>query len=284
MRSRRVTRGSVITREAAVAPVWLWLSLAGALMAIIGNVIALRVPGIYAPLKPAFYAEAIAQDVADLALVAPAWIIVAILALRGSRRAYLIWLGVLAFTVYNYVIYTVSVQFGALFLLWVAVLGLALWALIGGVATADHENVRGGYVGGIVTKVTAWALMIVGGLFALLWLSEDVPALLAGTTPQGLLETGLFTNPVHVLDLAFFLPAVFVTGVCLLRGRALAFTVAPAFVTFLLLTGVPILLTPVLQAARGEVATWGPVIPIGTLTLLMLALLTWLLTTLRPRK
>jgi hypothetical protein len=47
---------------------------------------------------------------------------------------------------------------------------------------------------------------------------------------------------------------------------------------------VPILLTPVLQAARGEAASWGVVIPIGTLTLLMLTLLVWLSSTVQPQK
>ena len=52
-------------------------------------------------------------------------------------------------------------------------------------------------------------------------------------------------------------------------------------IVFLILTGVPILLTPVVQAARGELAAWGVTVPIGTLTLVLLALLGWLLTTMR---
>ena len=83
-----------------------------------------------------------AQDIADLSVAAPAWLILAALALRGSLRAYLLWLGVLAFTIYNYVIYMFSVPFGPLFLLWIAVFALSLYAVIGGVSSADHEAVR----------------------------------------------------------------------------------------------------------------------------------------------
>jgi quinol-cytochrome oxidoreductase complex cytochrome b subunit len=89
------------------------------------------------------------------------------------------------------------------------------------------------------------------------------------------------TNPVHVLDLAFFLPAVVFTGVQLLRRRPFAFTVAPAFLVFLILTGVPILLTPVVQAARGEAAAWSIFVPIGTLTVISVGLLVWLLSSMR---
>ena len=284
MKARLAPHKAARKHVAPMAQLWLWLSIAAALLAIIGNVIALTVPPIYAVLKPAFFAQAVAQDVANLVLVSPAWLILAILALRGSLRAYLLWLGVLTFTVYNYVIYTLAVPFGSLFPLWVMVFGLALWALIGGLVSADHEAVQTSYENPTAVKVTAWFLMVVGFLFALLWLSEDLPALLSGRTPQSLLDMGVATNPVHVLDFAFFLPAIFLTGLWLLRHRPFAFTVAPAFIVFIILTGVPILLTPVLQAARSEAASWGVVIPIGTLTLLMLGLLVWLSSTVQPQK
>ncbi len=263
------------------ARLWLWLSIAAALLAMVGNVVALAAPRIYADLKPAFFAQAVAQDVASLILALPAWLILAILGLRGSLRAYLLWLGVLTFTVYNYVIYSLAVPFGPLFLLWVAVFGLALWALIGGAVSPDHETVRLAYKSPSAVKITAWSLIVVAGLFVLLWLSEDVPALLSGRAPESLVDMGLATNPVHVLDFAFFLPAVVLTGFWLLRRRPFAYTVAPAFVVFVILTGVPILLTPVLAATRGEPASWGAVIPIFTLTLLMLAVLVWLLRSVR---
>src|SRR5512143_2898780 len=120
---------------------WLWLSILAAILAIGGNVIALSVDSIYASLTPSFLPQALAQDIASLAIVSPAWLILAALALGGSLRAHLLWLGVLTFTIYNYVIYTLSVPFGPLFLLWVAVLGLSLYALIGGITAADHETI-----------------------------------------------------------------------------------------------------------------------------------------------
>lgn len=256
---------------------WLWLSIGAAIVAVAGSVTSLAIRGIYAGLTPAFLPQALAQDVANLAVASPALIVLAVLALRGSLRAYLLWLGVLTFTVYNYVIYTFSVPFGPLFLPWVAVLGMCLYALIGGVMAADHGRVARSFTSRRAAVVTGWFLIVVAALFALLWLSQDVPALLAGGVPQSLRDMGLPTNPVHVLDLAFFLPAVVATGVRLLRRRPFAFTIAPAFVVFLVLTGVPILLTPVVQSARGEAAAWGVFAPIGTLTVVLIGLLVWLI-------
>lgn len=259
---------------------WLWLSIGAALLAIAGSVIGLAVPSIYASLTPAFLPQALSQDIANLAVVSPAWLILAGLALRGSLRAYLLWLGVLTFTVYNYVIYTFSIPFGPLFLLWVAVLGLSLYALIGGVTAVDQKVVASSFTSRHAISVTAWFLIVTAVLFGLLWLSEDVPALLSGSKPQSVIDMALPTNPVHILDLGFFLPAVIATGVMLLNNKPLAFSVAPAFIVFLILTGLPILLTPVVQTVLlGKTAAWGVVVPIGALTVILIGLLAWLLST-----
>jgi hypothetical protein len=263
--------------------VHVWLSIAAALLAIAGSVIGLTQPTIYARLTPVFLPQALAQDVANLAVASPAMLILAALALRGSLRAYLLWLGVVTFTVYNYFIYTFSVPFGPLFLLWVAVLGLCIYALIGGVASADHQAVRQRFAGRWPVQVVAWSLIVTAAFFGFVWLSEDIPALLAGRMPQTVTDMALPTNPVHILDLAFFLPAAVATGVMLRKERPLAYTVAPAMIVFLILTGVPILLTPVVQSVRGQAAAWGAVGPICTLTAVLLAVLVWLMSSVQRR-
>ncbi len=281
MQAPASTQGSASVPQAARP--WLWLSIVTVLLAVAGNIVALSVGSIYAHLTPYFLPQALAQDTASLAIVSPAWLILAVLALRGSLRAYLVWLGVLAFTVYNYVIYTFSVPFGPLFLLWVTVFGLSLYAMIGGVAVMKHNVVQAAYTSERAVKVIAWALIVIGILFAFLWLSEDVPALLAGRTPQSVLDMAIPTNPVHILDLSFFLPAAFVISSYVLRGRPLGYTLIPAFMVFLILTGIPILITPFVQTRIGQTPGWGVVAPIGTLTVVFIGLLAWLLSTVRAR-
>src|SRR5512135_1804274 len=186
--SQGMTVPKVSSRRTAV---WLWLSIAGVVLAVIGNVLGLSIRSIYAGLTPAFLPQALAQDVANLAIVAPTWLILAVVALRGSLRAYLLWLGVLTFTVYNYVIYTFSVPFGPLFLVWVAVLGISIYALIGGIVVTDHEASKSSFTNATAARVAGWILIITSVLFAWGWLSEDVPAVLSGTTPQTVLDMAL---------------------------------------------------------------------------------------------
>jgi hypothetical protein len=254
-----------------------------ALLAIVGSLVGLLVPSIYALLTQAFLPQAFAQDLASLFLVSPMMLLLAALALRGSLRAYLLWLGFLIFTVYNYVIYAFSVPFGPLFMLWVAVLGLSTYALIGGIASADHMSIRARYTSALRAKVTAWVLILAACLFGILWLSEDVPALLSGLTPSSLVAMGVPTNPVHILDLSFFLPAAILTSAMVLRRIPLGYSLAPAFVVFMLLTGVPILITPAVQSAIGQIPAWGVTVPIGVFTIGLAVLLGWLLASIRDR-
>lgn len=262
--------------------VWLWLSVTGFIIADVGNITGIVFKYIvYSALTPVFLPQALAQDIAGVFIVCPMGLRLAVMTSGGSLRAFLVWLGVLVFTVYNYVIYTFSVPFGPLFPLWVAVLGLSLYALIGGVTSVDHKAIAAAFTSRRATRVAAWFLIVTAVLFALLWLSEDVPALLSGTRPQSLVDTALPTNPVHILDLSFFLPGVIVVSIQLLREKPLGFVLAPAAIVFISLTGIPILITPVVQSVLRGNAGWGLVAPVGTLTVVSTGLLIWLIATVR---
>ena len=266
------------------ARTWLGLSVTAAVLSFVGSVVGLSVEGIYASLTSAFLFQALAQDISNAVVVAPLVAICAVLALRGSYRAGLLCLGAVAFTVYNYVIYTFSIPFGPLFPLWVVVLGLGLFALIGGLTSIEPKKATDYFRNGRALSASAWTLLVVAGLFGLLWLSEDVPALLNGVRPQSVVEMSLPTNPVHILDYAFFLPAALWAGIGQLRRRAITYPITAAFLVFLLLTCLPILITPFVQLALDEPASWGVMMPIGIIAAGLTGILSWLLGTVRTAR
>lgn len=266
------------------ARTWLGLSIAAAALAFVGSVVGLSVDGIYDSLTPVFLFQALAQDLINAVVVAPLIVLCAILALRGSYRAGLLCLGAVAFTVYNYVIYTFSIPFGPLFPLWVVVLGLSIFALIGGVVSINRESAVEHFAHSRAAVVAGWTLLVLAGLFGLLWLSEDLPALLNGVRPQSVIDMALPTNPVHILDYVFFLPAAVWTGVGLLRRRAFAYPITAAVLVFLLLTCLPILTTPFVQLTLQEPASWGVMIPIGIVAAVLVGVLSWFLATLQPER
>ena len=263
--------------------VWAWLSVAAGLLAMAGNAVGLVwIERIYGRETSVFVDQAVAQDLVDLVVVGPALVGLALAARRGSAVAHLLWPGALAFTVYNYAIYAIAIHVGPLSLLWVAVLGLATWALIGAVATLAPESRV--WSPDVPQRTVGWFLVAVGAAFAGLWLAELVPAVVAGEVPRSARDLNLPANPVHVLDLTFFLPAVVAAGVLVLRHRRRGLALAPGLLLFLVLTGLPILVTPFVASARGGVATWSVLVPIGVLTLATAGLLGWLLRAVGPQR
>jgi len=257
------------------------MSIAAAVIAAAGSIAGLVATGsIYGRETAAFQDQAIAQDIVNVAVVSVAIIVLAVLARRGSLTAWLAWLGAMAFTVYNYVIYTLSIHAGPLFLVWVTVLGLSLYALIGGIAALDPRSV-GARFGSAPRRTVGWFLIIVSVLFCGLWLTDIVPALLSGQVPAGARDLGLPSSPVHVLDLAFYLPATFAAGVLLLRNRAWGYVLAPALLGFLALTGLPIMVTPFVASQRGHTAAWAVLAPIAAITVITAGLLIRLLSAMR---
>ncbi len=65
-----------------------------------------------------------------------------------------------------------------------------------------------------------------------LWMGQLVPAALTGSVPAELAATGLPTNPVHVLDLAFILPLHIIGGIALWRMRTVLALIGPMLLVF----------------------------------------------------
>ena len=262
---------------------WFWLATAAALLAAAGSAVGLlATQAIYGQETAALADAATAQDLVNLVLVAPLLAFLGWWARRGHLSAYLSWLGCLSFTVYNYAIYAFSIHFGPLFLVWVAVLGLATFALLGGLATADADAIKACF-NGRPMRAPAWFLIVVPALFALLWLREIITDLLARAPSSSASAWLVPTNPVHVLDLAFFIPAAITSGVLLLHRHRLGYATAVGQLTWLALTCLPILATPLVATSRGHIPGWAVVGPVGGILLAGIAALIWLLRQAGPR-
>jgi hypothetical protein len=284
---RQVGRVASPTEGRAGAPgwlpsLWVWLAAAAALLAAAGSVVSLSLTAaIYGQETADLADQAVAQDLVNLLLVAPLLLVLGWRARRGHLRAYLGWLGCLAFTVDNYAIYAFSIHFGPLFLVWVSVLGLSIFALLGSLATADLAAIKAHFSGRSL-RWPAWFLIVVAALFALLWLSQIVPDLLAQRPSTSASQWNVPTNPVHVLDLAVFLPAAAASGVLLLRRHPLGYATAAGQLTWLALTCLPIMLTPLVASARGHGTGWAVIVPIGLMLLGALGALGWLIGATKP--
>jgi len=154
---------------------------------------------------------------------------------RASVRAVVAWLASMGYLLYNAVMFLFATPFNRLFLLYVAMLSLAIWAVVAVLRQTDLGLVRGGTIPARGIAIYVWVAVTLN-LFA--WLSTIVPATFAAA-PGGFLEgTGLTTNPVYVQDLAFWLPLAAVAGVWLWQRRPWGFLIAGSVLTMWVLESI----------------------------------------------
>ncbi|MBG0738037.1 hypothetical protein IV500_01115 [Paeniglutamicibacter antarcticus] len=262
-------------------PLWFWLSICAALFAAAGSITGLVMPErIYGKESATLFDAVIAQDLVNLFVVVPLTVVLGVLAFRGSLRSWLCLLGFLVFTAYNYAIYAFSIHFGPLFLVWVAVLGLAVFAFAGALSAVNTTDVKALFTG-TAGRLPAWFLLFTAVLFAVLWFSEIVPDLLTGRPSASAVSWNIPTNPVHVLDLAIFLPGVFASGLALLRDHWLGYATAAGALIFLGLTALPIFLTPFVAQAHDRATGWTILAPMGVI-IVAVSVILWLW--LRPKR
>jgi hypothetical protein len=252
------------------------LSLVAASLAIGTSLAGILVPGTYARETAAWALQAVGQDIANLP-VAVLLVGSAAFIRRGSLRAVHVWLGCLLYFIYAFAIYAFAVHLNRFFLAYVAVLGLSFYSLVGTLATLDLAQAARPLRDSAHRKSAGALLITIGLLFGGLWLSELLPHLLAGTPPRGLAETGLWTNPVHVLDLAFVLPAMLLVGARLRRQDTWGLVLAVPLLVFAATMGIGILTLFGLSAAHGmPVAV--PAAIVVAIVVILSAVHAWLLT------
>ncbi len=232
------------------ADIWLWLSVPIAVLAVVAAGAGLLTSGPYRD-APGLVAQAIGQDLITLVVAVPALLISAYLAARGSQRARLIWLGVLVYMAYTYASYSFGIRFNPMFLVYVALLGCASYALVGGLLTTDWAGIKSSFGERAPVKTVGIFLLVVAALFYLMWLSEALPASLSGVPPQSVTDDGTATNVIHVLDMGLLLPALVIAGVGLLRRQGLGFGLAGALLTNLVFLVLAILSMILFQAQGG---------------------------------
>lgn len=254
--------------------VWLLLTLPIAILLAIAAGSGVFVNGLYRD-NAYFASQAIGQDLISLLVALPALIISAILVHRGSSLARLVWLGMLVYLVYSYMIAAFVVRFNSLFLVYVALLGCSLYALIGGLATTDMAAIKPSFSEKTPVRAVSVFLGALMVLFYLLWLSEAVPALLAGKIPQSIVDNGTPTNAVHVLDMAWMLPAFGITAVRLWRRHALGYTLAGAILSFISLLALAILAMVLFMIRQGHAVAVPQVVIFIALFATSLGMLVW---------
>lgn len=243
-------------------------------LSVAGTLLGLLRPGFYSDPYALVY-QAYGQDAVTLGFVTPLLAVGLWLARRGSLRGYLLWLGALAYLLYTYAVYAVITQFNVFFLGYIALFGLSLYTLVGGLLQLNPDVVERRLEASLRIRPMVGFLVVMGVLVALLWLAEVVPAMVAGTKPASAADVGLPANVVHVLDLGVLIPAMFITAHWLRQRRAWGYVLPGVLFVKLTSIGLAILAMIAWLTVEGEPVPTAQIVVFIVLTVANAAFGAW---------
>ena len=157
---------------------------------------------------------------------------------RNSARAVVVWLGAVAYIIYQAVLFLFGSPFNRLFPIYVAMLSLGFWSAVVLMRQIDLLAFSARFDGRLPARGIAVYTVGLAGLNAFAWLRTIVPAVFSDSPAAFLEGSGLTTNPVFVQDLSLWLPILVMGSWWLWRGRPLGQLVVGAMLVMLLLESI----------------------------------------------
>jgi hypothetical protein len=159
----------------------------------------------------------VTNDLVNLAIGVPILLIALWMARRGSLTGLLFWPGALFFLLYNAaIVYVYALPLGWAWLLYLVLLALIVYTLIGLMASIDGSAVRSRLQGKVPERLAGGVMVGLGAVF-LLFVIGEVASAVASQTPVARAQLA-----VHVADFVT-IPAWIIGGVLLWRRQPLGY-------------------------------------------------------------
>ena len=179
--------------------------------------------------------QSIGQDKINLCMIVPLLLLSGFKTYHNKFNYLFLFGGCLLFLIYTFTIYCFTVHFNSLFIVYCVLLGFSFYSFIYIVIYSYRHFKNNLALLHLPVKSLRGFLIILSSFFYFLWLREDVTSILLGMPPVSLKEAGLFTNPVHVLDLAIFLPGFVILAHLLKKGAGIGKLLVPFILVFCVL-------------------------------------------------
>jgi hypothetical protein len=166
------------------------------------------------------------NDAVTLFLAVPILVGALIFSARGSLKAQLVWMGALDYMLYNYAFYLFGASFNAFFLIYAALLGLSIFALILGSMNLDVNGIRQQFRERTPVKwIGAYFLFVAFGLSAV-YLMQSISFVFSGQLPSIVTISEHPTSIVFALDLTLLVPWLVVGALWLMKRQPWGFVIA----------------------------------------------------------
>jgi hypothetical protein len=221
------------------------LSVTIAILMVIASTAGLLIEGLYA--DGAWAREALrGGDLTTLAVAVPVLIGSLVFASRGSQAAHAVWLGVLAYSVYNYAYFAFGAEFNDIFVLHVALFSLSIITLVLAVASFDIEAIAARFRGARATRWIGGFLAVVGAVLGGLWVFLAIRFAITGELMADIPTDGI--HLVFAIDTSLLVPALVIAGVLLWRRTRVGFVFGPTMLVMGAIYQVNLLVAGLFQA------------------------------------
>ncbi len=215
-----------------------------------------------------------ANDLVTLVLGLPLLAVSFWLTLRGSLRGRLLLAGTLGFILYTYVTMCFGAAYNALFLVYVALFSLSLFAFVLVMMSFDLQNLPAHFSEQLPRGWIAGLLFFTAAFLALAWLGRIAATFAPNAIPALDNTTSMF---IQALDLGLVMPLCVLAGVLILRRKPWGYLLASVALMKFLTMGAAVSLMALNMARLGVPVSAVELTVFPTLALANLVMVTLLL-------
>ena len=213
----------ILTLIAALSGVWPAEGTPYPLTNFRGEQVTINARGLYYWDTLSSAAQTQANDLVTLVLGLPLLAISFLLALRGSLRGRLILTGSLGFILYTYITMCFGAAYNRLFLVYVALFSMSLYAFILSMMSFDLKTLPSHFSDKLPRGWIASLLFFAAAFLAFAWLGRIAATFSPGAIPALENTTSMF---IQVLDLGVVVPLCVMSGILLLRRNPWGYLLA----------------------------------------------------------
>lgn len=231
------------------------LSIAVAILAAVAAAGGLLLPGLYRDndfIKSAWFGN----DLVTLLVAVPLLGAALYFSQKGSLRAQLVWMGALAYMIYNYAFYLFGAAFNKFFLVYVALFALSFYALVLGLSNLDIEGIKKRFDAKLRVQWISVYLFLISIPLIIVEGGQCLNFILTDKLPE-------VPALIFALDLAVVVPNTALAGVLLWQRRAWGYVLGAMMLVKGLTYGLVLMTGTSLIALTGAGA-WDPLMPFYT--------------------
>ncbi|MFO7814337.1 MAG: hypothetical protein R6V14_01130 [Halanaerobiales bacterium] len=166
------------------------------------------------------------NDIITMVLAVPIFLNGLMLYKKKTVVGILVLFAMLFYSLYNYAFYLFSAAFNSLFLIYVTIFALSIFAILLLIRKLDVEKAAEKFKPETPFKLIGWYMIIAGILVGAFHIGLSFIYVISGNVPQIITNVAHPTNVIAALNLSMVVPVALIAGINILKKRAWGFVLA----------------------------------------------------------